>query len=120
MHWILALLVAGGPVSGTSAEEAFGLRIEVSDDGLETVVMEPAAVRAPARRRGTGPYPAVPDWQNDLRRQVGGLAIADMDGDGTVEIVYGRSLFRYEGGAITKLWDGTAGQGGGNTQALSY
>ncbi|MCA9706851.1 MAG: VCBS repeat-containing protein [Myxococcales bacterium] len=50
----------------------------------------------------------------------GGLAIADMDGDGTVEIVYGRSLFRYEGGAITKLWDGTAGQGGGNTQALSY
>lgn len=50
----------------------------------------------------------------------GGMGIADMDGDGTIEIVYGRSLYRYEAGALTKLWEGTGGQGGGRTQALSY
>lgn len=51
----------------------------------------------------------------------GGMAIADMDGDGTIEVVYGASLYRYQpGGALTKLWDGAAGQGGGFTQALSF
>ena len=50
----------------------------------------------------------------------GGMAIADMDGDGTAEIVYGASLYRYEDGAITKLWDGAAGQGGAHNQSLSY
>jgi hypothetical protein len=50
----------------------------------------------------------------------GGMGIADMDGDGTIEIVYGRSLYRYQAGALTKLWDGTGGTGGGAAQALSY
>lgn len=50
----------------------------------------------------------------------GGIGIADMEGDGSVEIVYARSLFRFEGGAVTKVWEGTGGQGGGHNQALSY
>lgn len=35
------------------------------------------------------PYGATPDWQNTLRRQVSGLQIADMNGDGRKDLVVG-------------------------------
>ncbi len=50
----------------------------------------------------------------------GGLALGDMDGDGTIEIAYGNSAFTYAGGTITKLFDGTGGTGGGGGRGLSY
>jgi hypothetical protein len=40
--------------------------------------------------RDTGvPYGTAPDWQNTLRRQVGGLQAADMNGDGWIDVVVG-------------------------------
>jgi hypothetical protein len=63
---------------------------ETSDDGLETV---PTSATAGPGRLRVGrdwmPYGAVPDWQNALRVQVGGLAVADLDGDGAAEVVVG-------------------------------
>ncbi len=43
----------------------------------------------------------------------GGLALGDMDGDGSPEIAYGRTLFSTQGGVITRQWVGTGGRGGG-------
>jgi hypothetical protein len=41
----------------------------------------------------------------------GGIAIADMDGDGFPELAYGRTVFDTTGGKITLKFTGTAGQG---------
>jgi hypothetical protein len=50
----------------------------------------------------------------------GGLAIADMEGDGAPEIAFGRSLFTTTGGVLTRRFVGTGGMGGGGTNlALS-
>lgn len=50
----------------------------------------------------------------------GGLALADIEGDGTVEVVYGRTLFSIsaEGSTIERRWIGTGGRGSANS--LSY
>ena len=49
----------------------------------------------------------------------GGLALADMNGDGFPEIAYGRSVFTTKDGKITLLFQGTHGRAGGVTRALS-
>src|SRR5688572_22200378 len=38
---------------------------------------------------GGVPFGTVPDWQNDIRRQVAALAIHDMNGDGLQDLVVG-------------------------------
>jgi hypothetical protein len=64
--------------------------IEVSDDGREVVVVEPTATDGTVSVRGRGvPYGASPDWENSLRRQVGGLQAADMNDDGWADVVVG-------------------------------
>ncbi len=50
----------------------------------------------------------------------GGIAVADMDHDGFPEIAYGRSLFSTKNGAITRLWAGSGGTGGGVGRELSH
>lgn len=52
----------------------------------------------------------------------GGLAAGDMEGDGTIEVVYGRSVFEVapDGSSIALKFIGTAGRGGGQNRALSY
>ena len=66
------------------------LRVEISDDGRERVLVssDRNGSIAASPQRGV-PYAATPDWQNDLRRQVGGLQAADMNGDGLIDVVVG-------------------------------
>jgi hypothetical protein len=69
---------------------AQGPRIEVSDDGREIVIVEKSATDGTVITRGRGvPYGTAPDWQNTLRRQVGGMQAADMNGDGLIDLVVG-------------------------------
>lgn len=50
----------------------------------------------------------------------GGLAVADMDGDGFPEIAYGATVFSTTNGAITRVFSGANGIGGGAVyEALS-
>lgn len=64
-------------------------QIERSSDGLLSVDLSTVA-EVPITARGVDvPYPAVPDWQNTLRRQVGALQCADMNNDGWVDVVVG-------------------------------
>jgi hypothetical protein len=63
---------------------------------------------------------AIPGNANDAFGWGGGLAIADVDHDGHPEIAYGATLFSTTNNAITRVWSGAAGVGGGGiTQALS-
>lgn len=41
----------------------------------------------------------------------GGLALADMDGDGTVEVAFGRTVARIAGATISRVFTGSGGQG---------
>ncbi len=64
--------------------------IEVSDDGHETVTLRPSPTDGTVIIRGSGvPYGTTPDWQNNLRMQVGGLQVHDMNGDGWPDVVAG-------------------------------
>lgn len=79
----LSLLLVGPLMADPSPRE-------VTSDGLETV----APVASPTdgqvlTRNDEVPYGSEPDWQNDLRRQVGGLQVADLDGDGWNDVVVG-------------------------------
>jgi hypothetical protein len=49
----------------------------------------------------------------------GGLAIADMDLDGSPEIAYGDTVWTTKGGGLTRSWIGGAGTGGGADQEIS-
>ena len=72
------------------AAQAQEQRVEVSDDGQEIVVVKKCETDGTVTTRGRGvPYGAAPDWQNDLRRQVGGLQAVDMNGNGLVDVVVG-------------------------------
>lgn len=62
--------------------------LEISPDGHLVVRPDPAPARLIVAR-GEAPFGAAPDWQNDLRRQVGGLQVADMNHDGWPDLVAG-------------------------------
>jgi hypothetical protein len=83
---LLALLVL--QASPVAAQDRAA--VEVSDDGRETVVVRPSPTDGLVTKRGDEvPYGTAPDWQNALRRQVGALRVADLDGDGWNDVVVG-------------------------------
>jgi hypothetical protein len=65
-------------------------QIEVSDDGHEVVRISASSTDGTVIVHRSGvPYGAAPDWENDLRMQVGGLQAVDMNGDELVDVVVG-------------------------------
>ena len=73
------------------------VHIEVSEDGHMTTSIAPSSTDNHGWTRGTGvPYGTTPDQQVNLRRQIGGLQVADMNNDGlndVVAVVYNSSSF---------------------------
>jgi hypothetical protein len=69
----------------TTAAEAAG-NLATTKDGQ---VLAPVAALAPAAAAGTAPYGSTPDWQADLRLQVGSVALGDLNGDGLVDLAAG-------------------------------
>ena len=68
-----------------------GERVEISPDGRAVVTGDPyPAGSGGSVLLGAGvPFPTTPDLTLELRRQVGGLKVADMNGDGLNDIVVG-------------------------------
>jgi len=63
---------------------------EVSEDGHHVATPRDHRMETASRRLGNEvPYGLTPDWANDLRRQVGGLQAADMNGDDLIDLVVG-------------------------------
>lgn len=91
----LSLLAAGASAmvaipSAGDAGDRRDVRIEVSADGHETAILDGAANSGTVTAIGNRvPYGDAPDWDNDLRRQIGGLQVADMNGDGLPDVVAG-------------------------------
>ncbi len=63
--------------------------LETSADGRLITRRCPEETPPPSTNAlgGTVPYGTTPDWQNAIRRQVGGLQIADVNGDGKLDLI---------------------------------
>jgi len=75
---------------GAAEKERTEGRVEVSADGHATVTLpaQPEEGRVNLSSQKV-PYGDVPDWTNTIRRQIGGLQVADMNGDGLMDVVAG-------------------------------
>ncbi len=88
-------LVSAIGISYAGAESgADNAAIEVNETG-QIAAVDPALEKTPGGggsvvtgRHGL-PFGATPSWQNALRRQVGGLAVGDLNGDGRNDVVVG-------------------------------
>jgi hypothetical protein len=77
-------------VCGTAAA-AQTVHVEVSDDHRTTVTPRPSPTDNTGwtTRADEVPFPTEPDWQLNLRRQIGGIKIADVNGDGLPDLIAG-------------------------------
>lgn len=64
---------------------------EISETGRDTVYVTDGMTEPGGGSFATDivPYPLNPDWSLDLRMQVGGIAVADLDGDRDMDVVVG-------------------------------
>jgi len=63
---------------------------EISEDGHQAVRISGQAIKGKVTIHRPGvPYGVSPDWENSLRRQVGALQAADLNGDDRVDVVVG-------------------------------
>ncbi len=84
--WVVAMI----PVSALATDEI--LPYEVSKDGQVKIFLHEMPAETPTVAQGLPgslPYNSTPDWENDIRRQVGGIVVCDMNGDGWDDIVCG-------------------------------
>jgi hypothetical protein len=64
----------------------------------------------------------IPEYTSASFGWGGALSVADADGDGTLEIAYGRTMFRWNGTTIDRVFVGTGGLGGSGiaSDAISF
>lgn len=90
IHWSLSLATIAATTLNSATIAGGADRVEFSDDGHASVAVRAERGAGEATITGAGvPYGTVPDWQNTLRRQVGGLQAEDMNGDGLIDLVVG-------------------------------
>jgi uncharacterized repeat protein (TIGR01451 family) len=94
--------LAAGDIDGDARPEM----VTVNDSGTKLVVLE---------HDGTFKW-TTPTWSLFETCQAGAPSLADLDGDGTPEIVIGRQAVRADG---TLLWTGTGGSGSAGFGPLS-
>ncbi len=83
------LLLALGAAWPALADD-FAAPCEISADGRQRAeAAEWIGTEQTGSRSRDVPYAGTPDWQNSLRMQVGGLQVADVNGDGLMDVVVG-------------------------------
>lgn len=80
VRMLIASAICGAPAMAQQA-------VEVSEDGLLTATPGSEPARAIVNRAGFLPFGTTPDYELVLRRQIGGLQIADVNDDGLNDIV---------------------------------
>ena len=117
--WSLRRAEAGS-IGFAGASVALG---DVNDDGRVEIVALTGEGKV-AILDGEGNLVAmsdkrVPDYTEATFGWGGGLAIANMDGDGQPEIAFGAAVFSFDGTALTRQFVGTGGSAGGVAHSLS-
>jgi len=97
---VAGTIIASAPAAGQparaggtgTADRADRASIEVSADGRQRVVLRAddssGDVHLDSPEAGDEvPFPDTPDFEVELRRQIGGLQVADVDGDGWNDVV---------------------------------
>ncbi|RMH14133.1 MAG: hypothetical protein D6695_02080 [Planctomycetota bacterium] len=91
------MLVVGVVLSAVIGTAPAQVHRETSEDGHTSVSIAPTQTDNTGWNRGTGvPFSTSPDMEINLRRQIGGLQVADMNNDGlndVVAVVYHSSSF---------------------------